>query len=116
MAGHNELGKQGEKLAAEWLASKGYWIIERNWKIGHVEIDIIAQKGEWLHFIEVKTRSSECWGGPEESVDHRKLSNWRRAAQGYLCYRTGYRWIQYDIIAVIVPKKGVPIFTIFEDV
>ena len=116
MARHNELGKEGESLAADWLLQREYRILEKNWRIGHIEIDIIAQKGEWLHFIEVKTRRTRCWGGPEESVNHLKFTRWKRAVQGYLISIRHYRLIQYDIIAVILPETGKPIIEIFEDV
>jgi len=74
MATHNEIGKSGEAIAAEWLKEKGYQILERNWKLGRLEIDLIAAKGEWLHFSEVKTRSSRQWGDPEISVTPQKFN------------------------------------------
>ena len=116
MARHNELGKEGERLAADWLMSSGYFILEKNWRIGKVEIDIIAKKGEWLHFIEVKTRTDNRWGRPEDSVNHQKFANWRRAVHGYLMSTRHYRWIQYDIIAVTLTDSAIPVIEIFEDV
>jgi len=58
MAKHNEFGKQGEELAAQFLMEKGYEILERNWRNRHKEIDIIAKDGEELVIVEVKTRKS----------------------------------------------------------
>jgi len=56
MAAHNELGKWGEELAAEYLQEKGYEIIERDWKSGHHDLDIIAKEGGTLVIVEVKIR------------------------------------------------------------
>lgn len=54
MAWHNETGKTGEKLAADWLEKKGFTILEKNWRHKRLEVDIIAEKDNLLHFIEVK--------------------------------------------------------------
>ncbi|MBO7499129.1 MAG: YraN family protein, partial [Bacteroidaceae bacterium] len=72
MAEHNETGRRGEDLATAFLLSKGYGILERNWKSGRKEIDIIAQDGRDLVFVEVKTRSSEDVLPAIEAVDARK--------------------------------------------
>ena len=116
MATHNEIGKWGEGIAAKWLIERGYQILERNWKLGRLEIDLIAAKGEWLHFIEVKTRSSRQWGDPEISVTPQKFSRWRNAAQGYLWQQRHYRWIQFDIIAITLENAGKFQLELFEDV
>lgn len=116
MAQHHEVGKSGENLAANWLQENGYHIIAKNWKLGHLEIDLIATKGEWLHFIEVKTRSSTQWGHPEESVNYQKFNRWRKAAQGYLSKQKQYRWIQFDIIAITWQGKCNYQLDFFEDV
>lgn len=116
MAQHHEVGKSGENMAATWLEENGYRILDRNWKLGHLEIDLIAAKGEWLHFIEVKTRSSRKWGGPEDSVDLKKFNRWRNAAQGYLYQHRKYRWIQFDIIAITLGGSAQFQLELFEDV
>ena len=68
MADHNLLGKKGEEVAQKFIASKGYKIIAANWTFKHKEIDIIAQDGDCLVFIEVKSRTENYWGNPEEFV------------------------------------------------
>lgn len=78
MAAHNELGKWGEDLAAEYLECKGYTIIERDWKSGRRDLDIIAQDGEVIVFVEVKTRRNSLYGQPEEAVDYHKLHSLNR--------------------------------------
>ena len=52
MARHNITGRSGETLAAGWVEKQGYKVIERNWRTGHLEIDLIARKGNTLYFIE----------------------------------------------------------------
>ena len=74
MAWHNETGKTGEKLAADWLEKKGFTILEKNWRHKRLEVDIIAEKDNLLHFIEVKSRSSQNYGLPEESVSSPQFS------------------------------------------
>lgn len=66
------LGQWGEALAAERLAGLGYRILERNWRCALGEIDVVAQDGDILVFVEVKTRRSMNFGAPEESVTQAK--------------------------------------------
>ena len=66
MAQHNELGKTGEQIAVDLLVKKGYEIKERNWRFKKAEIDIIAQKDNFLIAVEVKTRSTDDFGDPQE--------------------------------------------------
>ena len=66
MAIHNELGKKGEQLAVDFLQKKGYTILDRNWRFKKAEVDIIAQKEQILAIVEVKTRSSNYFGNPQD--------------------------------------------------
>ena len=75
MAKHNELGKEGETEAAEYLISKGYTIRHRNWRSGKRELDIVAQKDGELVIVEVKTRRNDEFGRPEEAITDRKIRN-----------------------------------------
>ncbi|MEG1999332.1 MAG: YraN family protein, partial [Bacteroidales bacterium] len=65
MAHHNNLGKSGEYIAKEYLASKGYAIRDVNWRSGKYELDIVAMDGLQLVVVEVKTRSTDEYGYPE---------------------------------------------------
>lgn len=76
-------GKYGEDLACGFLKKQGYKIIERNFRIRGGEIDIIAQDGETLVYIEVKTRSSDYFGTPQEAVTQQKIKFLERAAKFY---------------------------------
>ena len=94
-------GEKGETLAAEWLQSQGYSIIARNWKAGKYELDIIAMKGSWLVFVEVKTRANEAYGWPESSVTPAKINSLSIAATAYLEESGWDGEFRFDIIAVL---------------
>ncbi|MDR0830006.1 MAG: YraN family protein [Prevotellaceae bacterium] len=101
MATHNELGKQGEEVAKQFLIDKGYIILAENWRSGHYEIDIVAQKFDFLSIIEVKTRSSSSFGSPQESVDQKKMQNLIKAAHKYKTSHKLYDiGIRYEILAL----------------
>lgn len=81
---NKEKGSWGEERAAAYLKEQGYAIRERNYRGKTGEIDIIAEKDGTLHFIEVKTRTSEEMGEPLEAIDRRKLDHILRTAELYL--------------------------------
>ncbi len=73
-----------EKLAADFYRQQGFQIVERNWRTGRLEIDIIVRKEDLLVFVEVKSASSRKFGHPAERVDEKKTVNLTRAARQYL--------------------------------
>lgn len=83
MAEHNDLGKWGEGVVADYLAERGYAIVERNWRLGKIEIDIIASKGAEIVFVEVKTRR-EPSANPFEAITPRKEQMLLRGANAYM--------------------------------
>ena len=101
MAAHNELGKQGEKTATDFLLSKGYKIRHRNWKSGKYELDIVAEKDNILVVIEVKTRSTNLFGSPEEFVDKGKIKRTMNAAHHYIQIHNSQLETRFDIISVL---------------
>ena len=107
MAEHNETGITGEKLAADWLTAKGYIIKHLNWRYRHWEVDIIAEKKDTLHFIEVKTRRSTKYGNPEESITKQKFKNLKDAAEQYQFLNPGWKWIQFDVLAILYKPEAV---------
>jgi putative endonuclease len=108
-------GEKGESLARKYFEQRGYEIITTNWRYGHWEIDILASKGEKLHIIEVKTRSTRTGGFPEENVDRKKLITLTKAAEVYTSMDRRWKLIQFDILAVTL-CEGEPEFFLFEDV
>jgi putative endonuclease len=100
MAEHNELGKQGEALAVEFLQQKGYAILETNWTFQKAEIDIIAQKENTLAIVEVKTRSSIDFGLPQDFVKPKKIQLLVKAVNEYVIANDLEVEVRFDIIAI----------------
>jgi putative endonuclease len=105
MAFHNLPGEEGEKIAVRYLKSKGYIVYQTNWRFGKLEIDIIAEDGQELVFIEVKTRSSEIYGRPEEAVDDAKETAILNAADIYVRDFNLEVEVRFDIISVLMNKN-----------
>lgn len=101
MAANKVLGFHGEEAAARFLVMRGYNIVERNWRGGLYEIDIIAKKRGVMVFVEVKTRSSEQWGFPEENVDEEKVRHILAAANAYVHINKIDMALRFDIISVV---------------
>ena len=116
MAAHNELGKWGEDLAADYLQRKGYTIIERDWKSGKRDLDIIAQDGNVIVFVEVKTRRNRLFGEPEESVDYHKLQNLQQAISHYVKFKHIRQEIRFDIISIVGTVETDPDIQHIQDV
>ena len=109
-------GKRGEKIAIDYLVSKGYKILEENWRFKRAEIDIIAKDKEGvLIFIEVKTRSYTFFGEPEVFVDEKKKKLLLDAASQYM-KTINYEWaIRFDIIGIVIDKSNNVKISHFED-
>ena len=106
-AARQGLGRTGERLAAEELARQGYSIIERNFRCQHGEIDLIAEEGGDLVFIEVKTRRGNAYGLPEEAVTPRKQQKIVQVATYYLDLHTcSERAWRVDVVAVQLSASG----------
>lgn len=100
MARHNEFGKAGEQKALEYLITKGYIIRDTNWRCGRMELDIVAEKGNRIIIVEVKTRTSGIQV-PYDAVDGKKIRNLVRAANAYInCFNLPHE-VQFDIISLI---------------
>jgi len=101
MADHITKGQQGEALAVTFLAEKGYKILETNWRFKRAEVDIIAKDHKILVFIEVKTRATDFFGAPEESINDKKKALLVDAASAYM-ESINHDWeIRFDYISVI---------------
>lgn len=100
MAVHNELGKQGEELAADYLRKEGYEILETNWVFQKAEVDIIAIKDETLAVVEVKTRSSIEFGLPQEFVKSKKIQLLVKAINEYVIVKNLDVDVRFDIISI----------------
>lgn len=101
------LARWGELKAAEMLDSKGYQVLERNFRTPYGEIDLVALKDECLLFIEVKTRSSQVFGYPEQAVDSRKGLHLVQCAEWYMQNNpTAAASYRIDVAALTVNPKN----------
>ena len=106
MDNHIELGKAGEAIAVAHLEGKGYNVIERNWRFGREEIDIIARDGNFIVIVEVKTRKSNYFAEPEAAVTKSKQRVLVRAANAFVNYRKQRGDVRFDIISILItPEK-----------
>ncbi len=106
MSDSHLLGRKGEELAAEFLVKEGYSVLERNWKAGKLEIDIIARKNDQIVFVEVKTRSENYMATPESAVDRRKERSIISAADRYLKRNKIDQECRFDIVTLVKGKDG----------
>lgn len=106
MAAHNKLGGWGETVAREFLENKGYKIRHINFRIGHLELDLVAEIDGVLVVAEVKTRSANYLVSPELAVNMTKIKRIVLATHGYIRL---FQWegeTRFDIITVIPMKNG----------
>lgn len=109
MAEHNELGKNGEEHAREYLAKKGFTIQEQNWRHSKDEVDLVAIHEDTLVIIEVKTRSTLYFGEPQIFVNKKKQSLMIRAANAYIHKHSIDMETRFDIVSVIISGEQVSI-------
>ena len=108
MARHNEFGKWGEDVAANYMLEHGFEILARNWRHERKEIDIIAQRADVLYFVEVKTRSNRMFTDPEMAIDYQKIRHLQQTANHYIKYRHIEKDIRFDIITVVGTMNDSP--------
>lgn len=95
------LGRAGEDRAAQFLAKKGYKILERNYSTRSGEIDLVALHNGEVVFVEVKTRMSDAYGAPELAVNLQKQRRMIKAALGYIKYKKLHQMpCRFDVVAI----------------
>lgn len=109
MSESSELGRKGEEIAAEYLVKKGVKILDRNWKYGKNEIDIIAHDGDFVVIVEVKTRSSNFFTEPETAVTRDKQRILVRAANAYMGWKRCRGEVRFDVIAILILSESVTV-------
>ena len=99
-----DLGQRGENIACDMLERMGHTILERNWRSGHLEVDIISLDAVGIHFVEVKTRQRNIQAPPQENVDRTKQRKIAKAAIGFLKTAKGLPYgnleCMFDVVAV----------------
>lgn len=115
MALQHEIGQKGEELATEFLINNGYEILAKNWRYSRAEIDIIAKKLDVLIFVEVKARSYDFYGQPEDFVTSKKQQLMSTAASAYM-HKNDHDWeIRFDVISILFNSQSSYKITHFED-
>ena len=99
------LGSQGEATAARFLKRKGYTIIKKNYRCSYGEIDLIAQDGDTLVFVEVKTRTSQDFGGPAAAVNFRKQVQISKTAHNFLTELNSDTDARFDVVSILMEKN-----------
>ena len=94
-----EVGKAGEEMAIAYLRSKGYKILHCNWRFKKNEIDIIVQQNDTTAFVEVKARTTDNKGNPEQFVTPAKQAEIKKAANQYI-YDNETNKVRFDVIAI----------------
>lgn len=98
---NKKLGADGEKAACRYLKANGWKVVKTNYKNPFGEVDIVAEKGETLAFIEVKTRTTESFGAPNEAVNHSRRQRYIMAAKHYFIGRQFDCTVRFDIIEIL---------------
>lgn len=110
------LGQRGEDLAVKHLKRAGFRILKRNARYGKFEIDIVAQEGDTIAFVEVKTRKSNSFLEPEANVTPVKQRHIRRAAAMYINRQNDpTKYYRYDVVSIVMPDEGKPRVTLLRD-
>jgi putative endonuclease len=110
-------GKAGEDIACDFLIKHGYKIITRNFQFGHGEIDIIAQEGNEIVFVEVKARKSLEYGDPETAITKKKISQISKVATAYLVQNNiTEQTSRIDAIAILLQNEREPLIHHYENV
>ena len=113
---HLSLGRRGEELAGKFLKKAGYKILESNYRGRLGEIDLVAEDGDCLVFVEVKTRGSLACGHPLESIDSRKQRQLIKAAREYLAeHGAEERVCRFDAVSVLFGDEQQPMIELIKD-
>lgn len=106
MAQHNDLGEKGEQLAVNYLLKNGYKIVVRNYRYLKAEVDIIAKKENIIIGVEVKTRTSDYFGNPQDFINQKKIKLLVLALDNYVNENILDVEVRFDIIAIIKQKNA----------
>jgi putative endonuclease len=102
-----QLGNRGEDIACTFLEGEGVRILERNWRCQAGEADVIAREGEDLVFVEVKTRTSDAAGFPEDAVNRRKRQRYEKIAMQYLfTHNLTSARVRFDVMSLLLSNDG----------
>lgn len=115
-SGNKPLGDRGERMAARFLADRGWVIVHRNYRIGHREIDLVARCNEVVAFVEVKTRGGLGYGHPLEAITRKKRREIQQVAAAWMeTHGLPGDVYRFDAVAILLPAGGDPVIEHVED-
>ena len=105
MAKHNILGREGEDIAAKYLEQKGYAVLDRDWHCGHKDLDLVVTKDNTIVFVEVKTRTGNEWGDPQDFITDRKIRRIVNSADAYLRFNQVDMDVRFDVSSIVAEGR-----------
>ncbi len=102
----SETGRRGEDVALDWLLAHGFRLLDRNWRAGHKELDLVVESAQRVHIVEVKTMTPPLLIRPYEKVDSRKQASLVQAARKYIAWRHVSKEVQFDVLSVVLAEDG----------
>ena len=102
-------GRKGEEMARNYLKENGFIILHVHWQHGHKELDIVAERGNMLHIVEVRSRTTPFLVEPSQTVQYEKQKNVITAARAYIYKYRVVKEVQFDIVSVIYGHGGTEI-------
>ena len=105
MNGRTETGKRAEDLARTYLEQAGFVVLHVRWQHGHKELDIVAEREQMLHIIEVRSRTEPYLIEPPQTVQYAKQQNVVAAARAYICKYKAEKEVQFDIVSVVYGRQ-----------
>jgi len=107
MTAAQALGEEGERIAAAWLAQRGWRILDRRFRNGHRDLDLVAEREGVVAFVEVKARRGKDFGHPVEAVNWRKQRELTRSAAVWIArYGSGEQTFRFDVVGVLMSEHG----------
>jgi putative endonuclease len=101
------LGEEGERIAEAWLCQRGWRILDRRFRSGHRDLDLVAERAGVVAFVEVKTRRGKSFGHPVEAVNWRKQRELARSAAVWIArFGGGKQLFRFDVIGVLMDESG----------
>ncbi|MCF7845493.1 MAG: YraN family protein [Candidatus Pacebacteria bacterium] len=117
MYSKQKVGIRGEDVACRYLQENGFQVLERNYKTKYVEMDLVALKDDEVVFVEVRTKTGERFGSPEETIKKDKIRRLKRGAVGYAQRKNYEGQYRIDLICVVLNNQGeVERVTHYEDI
>ncbi len=97
-----ETGRRGEEIALAWLSDRGFRLLDRNWRSGHKELDLVMERADRVHVVEVKTLTPPLQIRPSEKVDAAKQARMVSAARHYIAAQHVEKEVQFDVVSVVL--------------